>query len=354
MKIALVMGAYSYGGAERVMCSLANYFSERYEVVLITLFEAERVYHISDRVACVNGINGKNDLDIMKGLRGIFKTEKPDVIISFITHINIASILASRGLRIPVIISERNDPKQSATSSFRKLLRKLTYPLASGIVFQTEDAKNYFSAYIRKKSTIIPNPLFLHVEAMPVTERKHEIVVAARYVPQKRHDLIIQAFSNVAGKSDYILSCYGSGDEKIKLQKMVEEFGLTNRIFLHDAVTDLHERIKSAKVFIMMSEYEGMPNALMEAMGLGLACISSDCPCGGPRFLIENGKNGVLVESGNLEQLTQVLNNMLSDEAFMQKIAAEAINIRDTLSSDKIFQRWDCFIHNVMRSCKEV
>lgn len=353
MKIALVMGAYAFGGAERVMCALANHLSANNEVILITITKAERTYPIEENIKCINGIGRKNNLDGILRLRKIFVREKPNLIISFITHINIATIFASIGMKIPVIVSERNDPSKSATSKLRVLLRRISYPLASGFVFQTEDAKKYFSSFIQRRSTVIPNPLFLHVAAVPFEERRSEIVSIGRYVPQKRQDLIIKAFNSVVRDTDYTLTFYGTGDQKQYLQELVDNLGIAERVQLLDAVPDIHDRIKYAKLFVMMSEYEGMPNALMEAMGLGLACVSTDCPCGGPRFLIQDGVNGCLVDVGNQKQLEEKMQRMIHDDDFSKSLALNAELINDELSAEKVFLAWDAYIENMVNGIKK-
>lgn len=350
MKIMLILGAYSFGGAERVMCALANHLSENNSIVLVTLSNREETYYLNPSIKRINGIGWKSELHGVLQLRKIIMDERPELIISFIAHVNIAALLANVFTGIPVIISERNDPSKSATSGFRKILRKLTYPLASGFVFQTEEARDYFSSKIRLRSEIIPNPLFLEEKSVDINERVNEVVSVGRLVPQKRHDLTIRAFASTNGKTgNYHLTIYGNGDEYENLVRLVSDLDMIGKITIHSAVNDLHNRIKKAKIFVLMSEYEGMPNSLMEAMGLGLACISSDCPCGGPRFLINQNCNGILVNNGDYTGLSNELKRLMNNDEEIKRISEEAKKIRDSLSSDKIFKHWDMFIDNVRK-----
>ena len=350
MKFVLVMGMYSFGGAERVMCHLANHLSGNgNDVTLITVSNAKETYELNSRIHRVNGIEWKNELDGVLKLRKLFVTIRPDVIISFLAHINIAVLLASMFLRIPVIISERNDPSKSATSRLRVILRKITYPWAESVVFQTEDAKRFFSNKIQKKGTVIPNPVFLSEKSVPFDDRINEIVSVGRFVPQKRQDLIVRAFEEAIKKHNtYHLTFYGNGEEKERIIRYIEEHNIKKYVTISNSVPDLHARIKYARIFIMMSEYEGMPNALMEAMGLGLVCISSDCPCGGPRYLIQDGVNGYLVRVGDIEQLTEKLCYVIENEDLQRSVSKNAQIIQDKLSSDKVFQQWDELIEKII------
>lgn len=349
MKIMLTIGAFSYGGAERVMCALANHFCVHNDVVLVTLTENEETYYLHPDIKRINGIGWKNEFDGVVQLRKIIKKENPDVIISFLTHINIAVILASLFLGIPTIVSERNDPSKSATTTLRKVLRKITYPMAQGFVFQTEEARDYFNHSLRRKSKIIPNPLFMDEIPANAKDKQQEVVSVGRLVPQKCHDIIIKAFTSANGRSGkYHLTIYGNGDERDNLLQLISSLGMQDKITLHPAVDDLHRRIKYAKIFVLMSDYEGMPNSLMEAMGLGLACISTDCPCGGPRYLISDNVNGKLVRVRDEKQLEDSLRTLMMDDAEIERLGECAEKIRDRLSADVIFRMWDEYIDQVL------
>ena len=349
----LLLGAFSWGGAERVMCSLANHLSKDNNVILVLLTQKNRTYELNSDIKCINGINWNNELHGIFQLRKIIKQNNPDLIISFITHVNIAAILASLFLKIPIIISERNDPSKSATTFLRKILRKITYPMASGFVFQTDDAKKYFSKKIAGRSVVIPNPLFLSDSPEELDNRINEVVSIGRLVPQKRHDLIIKSFFEANGvDGNYHLTIYGNGDEYDKLLKLIESLKMLDKIDIHNAVNDLHRRIRKAKIFVLMSEYEGMPNSLAEAMGLGLACISSDCPCGGPRYLIENGKNGYLIKVNHVDDLTNKLKTLMKDDNLIKKLSKNAMIIKEKLSNDRIFALWDKYIAYISNNTK--
>lgn len=247
------------------------------------------------------------------------------------------------GLGIPVVVSERNDPQRS--NKYLKILRACLYYLASGFVFQTEQAMNYFHKKIRRKSIVIPNPLFIDVEPVNTIDRKKEIISVGRLVPQKNHEHIILAFKKIANKyQDYKLLIYGEGSLRENLHNLIKDTGLEKKIILKGVTTTLHEEIKNAQIFVLASEFEGMPNALMEAMGLGLACISTDCPSGGPAVLINNKKNGILVPVGDINAIAESIEYLIQNDSARIDIANEAIKIRDLMNHAIINKKWRDFL----------
>ena len=205
MRILLVIGAFSSGGAERVMSHLANYFAENDdEVTLVAIKEKKPFYALNEKVKLINGVKGKNPFVEIFNLRRNIKKSKPEIILSFLVQINIATIVAAIGLKIPVVVSERNDPNQMPAEKGRKLLRAFIYPLASGFVFQTEQAMNYFGEKVKNKSIVIPNPIFMNIKPTSPENRTKEIVSVGRLAPQKNHKHIILAFKKLANKLEYI------------------------------------------------------------------------------------------------------------------------------------------------------
>lgn len=351
MKVTFIIGAFFIGGAERVMSNLSNWFVQKgEEVTLITITEQEQCYPINEKVKVINGIGRKNDFDAIVKLRKIIKKENPDVVLSFLTHINIAVILAMIGTGIPVVISERNDPKRIPPELYRRFLRKILYPFAKGIVFQTNDAMAFFCKAMQKKSEVIPNPINLCALPLSLQERKKIIVSVARFVPQKKHKMLIRAFTRISDKNrDYSLHLYGDGDCKDGILKLINDLKMEHKVILKGESKHLHQEIRSAEIFALVSDYEGMPNALMEAMGLGLACISTNCPCGGPEFLIQNGQNGILIPIGDEDALTNALDEVINNIEFRERISLEAQKISERLNSEEIYQKWYLFLQKNMR-----
>lgn len=342
------------GGAQRVMVELANYFQEhhQYEVIYAAQIESlPNAYELSDKVkGIVIGDKRtksfiKKQLYRVKNLKKICQEEKPDVIISFLIITNIISLIVGMITKIPVIISVRNDPLHDHSRGLHILMR-MFYPRAKGWVFQTKDAESYYRNWVRGTSRIIMNPIassvLEEIEKGKITgENRNNIVAVGRLDKQKRHDLLIRAYQLACGEnSEYKLVIYGEGAERLNLQKQINESGLQNNVILAGVTTNVVEKIRSAKIFILSSDYEGMPNSLLEAMAVGLPVISTDCPCGGPAMVIENGINGLLVEAGNEEALAEGIKKLLSDNELAQKLGRNASQIREKCNIDRIALMW--------------
>lgn len=164
--------------------------------------------------------------------------------------------------------------------------------MADGCVFQTSDAQKWFPKRLQKKSRIIYNAVkeeFYQVDRTPV---RGEIVTCGRLTEQKNHRLLIDAFAEVQKIYPFAtLKIYGEGALREKLQNQIESLNLNEKVFLMGATNDVAKALQTADLFVLSSDYEGMPNALMEAMAAGVPCISTDCPCGGPRELFGNDNN---------------------------------------------------------------
>lgn len=344
-KFILIIGALSFGGAERVICNIANKLAEiGDEVVLVAVHNRESAYSIDKRVRVINGLSGKRPLSKLITLRKILKNEKPRATLSFLTHINLFTILATLGMDINLVISERNDPAREPKKLVRRLMRKFLYPLSDGFVFQTEQAKDFFSKYIQDRSTVIPNPVFVDAVEKPKI-RKNKIVNVGRLVQQKRQDDLIRTFKIINQIfPEYTLDIFGEGPEEENLNNLIKKLKLEHVVSLKGSVKDLHDQIKDASIFVLTSDFEGMPNALMEAMSLGIPCISTDCPVGGPRELIRHMENGLLVPVSDKEELVKAMQFLIKNKQMQEKFSKESIKVLEDYSLDRISTKWREFL----------
>lgn len=344
-KIILIIGALVFGGAERVICNLANSFAyQGNEVILISIHNKGQAYDIDESVILINGLKGDNIISKLFSLRSIIKNEQPKVVLSFLTHINIFILISTIGLNCRVVISERNDPNREPKQFTRKILRKIIYPLADGVVFQTNQAQEYFSKRIQNKSVIIPNPIFID-DIYPVSKKEKRIVNVGRLVPQKRQDLLIKAFKRIHYKyPEYILEIYGDGPERNKLEELILDLGLHNNVILHGTVWNLHSKIKDAEIFVLTSDYEGMPNALMEAIALGIPSISTDCPIGGPSKIIKQKENGLLIPTSNIDEIVYAIELLITNQDLREKLSVNGLELRKEFSFEKISNKWRDFL----------
>lgn len=350
MKIMFFTGGFEYGGAQRVLCNLANYFSEEgNKVVVVMASYAEPTYKLGEKVELVNGLNWNNYFDSIVKLRQEIIKYKPDVIVAFAVQYNIAACIACLGINTKVIVSERNDPNRMPQQTWQKVLRKLTYNFADGFVFQTKDARDYFNARIRKKGCIIPNPLFLEEPIPKADEKKNVVLSASRFVPQKNLKMLVNAFSRAVDElSPWRLDMYGDGDEKKEIEKLVKTKKIQNKVRIYPSTNELHKKMREASIFVLTSNFEGMPNSLMEAMGMRMACISTDCPCGGPRFLINNGTNGILVSVDNEDELCLAIKKLISNDELRQLLATNAVSVREKLNTEVIYKSWKEYIQKII------
>ena len=248
-----------------------------------------------------------------------------------------------------VIAAERVDPSQYPVKK-QKQLKRLAKK-ANGWVFQTEEEKAWYGVTTGKAMVeVIPNAINPDFIKAPYQgERKKTIVTAGRLTEQKNHALLIKAFARISPSfPEYQLVIYGEGPMKETLVSVSEEEGIGEKVVFPGYTTNIGESIKEASLFVLSSDFEGMPNALMEAMALGLPCVSTDCDGGGAKFLIENEKNGLLVSKGDVNALATVMERMLSDREFAEQCGREAHYICERLAPEKIYGKWESFIKQIV------
>lgn len=306
MKIAFYINTISGGGAERVVVNLASYFSKFYDVILLTTYHNPAFEYDYDkkinRYILYNGLPQneniiKKNINVITWLRRVLIKEKPDVVISFLGEANIRILLASLFTDITKIISVRNDPKMEYEGLFRKIAARLLLPIADGCVFQTEDAKSWFPKKLQNKSTVIVNPVGENFYNIERNVNPFEVVTCGRLQPQKNHKILIDAIVEVhKSYPKVVLKVYGNGDLREQLEDYITQKDANSYILLKGQTSDVPKVLSNADVFVLSSNFEGLPNALMEAMSAGVPCISTDCPCGGPHALINDGKDGLLYQ----------------------------------------------------------
>jgi|LSQX01.2.fsa_nt_gb glycosyltransferase involved in cell wall biosynthesis len=352
-KILFYINTIAPGGAERVMVNLANMFSNTgYEVVFVTSYYDSNEYQLSKYIKRLSLESERTKQSFLKKnisrickLRKICKIERPNIVISFLPEPNFRAIIATMFLGIKTIISVRNDPNREYSSIIYKCLAKILYPLASGVVFQTEEAKNWFSKRIRRKSKIILNPVNEKFFKVNFSGKRNNVVTVGRLESQKNHQLLIKAFARVSEEfRDECLLIYGEGSQKRALHELIKSLNLEDRVVFKGISKNLEEEIKDAKVFVLSSDYEGLPNAVMEAMVLGLPVISTDCPCGGPRLLIDHNKSGILVRPNDVEAMAKAIYNVLSNPFFAEQLGMKAKNRAKNFAPDKVFEEWEEYI----------
>lgn len=351
--IAMLISSLNKGGSERVLVNLAEYFYSRgYEVTIVTQYRTENEYEISGGIRRVfseitEEEKGKgraaNFLKRFMKLRGIWKHERPDLILSFIGKNNMMAIMTSRFLGIPTIVSVRGEPAEEYYSRLLRAAAAVLFPMADGIVLPVEKSVEFFPKSVRRKAVCLKNPLNpAFIRERYEGEREKKIVAVGRVDANKNHEMIIRAFAGLAEKyPDYRVAIYGEGELRPALLKTAKELGLENRVFLPGSISDVAEHIYKASIFVLSSYSEGMPNTLIEAMALGIPSISTDCPCGGPAELIKNGENGFLIEPGNQKELQDILQKLMDDACLAEKVGQNAAKLQKELNPERINRMWE-------------
>ena len=200
----------------------------------------------------------------------------------------------------------------------------------------------------QKKSEIIYNPVNPKFYKADNRDPKKEIAMVGRLQPQKNYYLAIQAFSNVVKKyPDYKLVIYGDGILKIELQNLCKHLNIDNSVIFYGVVDAVEEKLSTASIFLLSSDFEGMPNALMEAMAVGIPVISTDCPCGGPKALIESDIQGILVPCGNIDKMSEALCRLIENEGLRIKMGLEAKKRALDFLPEIVFKAWDDYVNKV-------
>ena len=363
-KIAFHLNCLTHGGAERVVANLAGRFADAgYDVVVATEWIDDNEYELNPKVRRVNiGLTPEDEkkgrlykyLIRIKYLRDFMLKEKPDVLVAFAKLALFRALMASKGTGVPVVISVRNDPKIYYTGFRNNILIKRYIGRAAGAVFQTREAKSFFPKKLQKISTVILNPITpKYIEAPDADHRDKVIVNAARIVDFKNQEMLIYAFADVFKKHpDYTLKIYGADSEDGTLERLkaaIKNTHMKDHVFLMGQSDELEKELRCAAVFAYSSDYEGMPNSLMEAMALGLPCVSTDCPCGGPGELIDDGVNGLLIPVGDRKQLAQKINWMIEHPEEAEKMGKNARKIADMASLDAVYSQWKSYLEDVIK-----
>ncbi len=340
------MGA---GGAERVISLLTKKLAQNpeNEIKLIIYYDKIPFYELDNRVNVISlekETGSKNIFKNLKCLRKHFK-EHDGVILSFLAPFNILAMIAHMGLNNPIIVADRNDPRKIPSNCIVRKIRDFLYRFADAVVVQTGYNKEYFSKKVQAKSTVIYNPIALGNKAGLAlkAKKRHQIVTVARLMPQKNHKLLIDAFERIADQfPEYEVIFYGDGPEKENLENYIAEKNLTNRFHMPGKITDVPDKISEAELFVLSSDYEGMPNALIEAMCVGLPVISTKVS--GATDLIENSVNGLLVDVGDVEGMVEAMKTVLADKQLRDRFANNAISLNETLNVEKIMDEWGVLI----------
>ena len=372
MRILCVLQTLRAGGAQRVFSLMAEeWIAEGHEVSLL-LFTSDSesdftpvhpevdIHHLGILGACGGGLFQRivKNMRRFPVMRKAVRDLNPDCVLGLMIDENLVLRLSTLGMRIPIILVEHS-PYSYDPGYLKRLLRDLVYPLAEGVVMLTRQAKHHAVGSIRDKTLVIENPINPPKSVLTsgggntATEANKEqggvFIAIGRLVAQKRFDRFIRAFSLIADRcKGWQVYLYGSGEEEASLQNLICGLGLQKRAILKGPVKEPWEALLEADVFVMSSDTEGFPMALIEAMTCGLAVISTDCPTG-PGELIVDSENGILVPMSE-EALADAMRRLALDPTLRDKLGREAVKIRERLGTERIMERYNRFLANCVRS----
>ncbi len=402
--IAMYIGSLNKGGAERVMCNLAEYLHhEGYKVTMVTTYYDDQEYELPDaswksstdllpgkQYIQMDVINSKDKLrkvflvddDAFDGINRIFSglmpsarrgrlynlrarikklediwaTLKPDLILSFIGKNNIMAIRTAKKFGIPVLVSVRANPPMEYYTKTLKVVANKLFAKAAGVILQTSGAVEFFDEKVREKCHVLPNSVsadFIDRDVIPFEKRTKTIVSVGRLDENKNQGILIRAFGRLMNKyPDYKLVIIGDGDCRGEYGREAEKTSDPSRIEFTGNISNVADKISDARIYALTSREEGIPNALIEAMALGLVAISTDCPCGGPADIISDGDNGILIPMGADEEmedkLVSALDKVMSDDKFSRHLSENALSVREKYSPTRINALWKDYFEKIM------
>ena len=368
-RILMIIPQNTSGGAERVVCQLANNFAERGISVCLANFDSDtKFYPVSDKVIWVKmGLEYKTTRKFYKiceapiiearrffRIRNLIKDFNPDVVLPFLEMAEVLTIPNCIMMRTPFCVSVRND--YNAYFRYMKLLSKLTYQKAKLVVCQTDAEEATVKKAVDCITTVIENPLDpdTYTESPYIGERRKVVINVGRLVSQKNQRLLIEAFAGLADKfSEYELHIFGTGELKDKLQIFIDELGMSGRVFLSCVVPNAIKENYDASLFVMSSDFEGFPNTLVEAMANGVPVISTDFSTRAARNLLCDGEIGKLVPVGDADALRIAIEETLSNPQLAQERANRGLYIRERLGTKKITNEWIQKIENALEGTHE-
>lgn len=344
-KILIVIGTLTSGGAERVVSILSKALvNSMFDVEILMYYDKPIWYEIDNRINITiveNNVEKKSKIFRILWMRKYIKNSDFDIVLSFLAPFNILTIASLIGLRIPIIVADRNDPRHVPNKIYMRILRNVLYRFATRVVTQTQNNKDYFSKTIRKKCVVIHNPVFIKDKINKVinTKREKEIVTIGRLEEQKNQKLLINAFEIVIKTHpDYKLIIYGEGSKHYELNQYIKDRNLQKKVNLAGARQDVLDCIKNSELFVLSSNYEGMPNALIEAMCLGLPVISTKVS--GAIDLIRSGENGLLIDINDKHSLANMINILLERKHYAAEMGTKAMEVTQILNVDNIIKQW--------------
>ncbi len=360
--ICFYIGSLHKGGAERVFVNLAGYFQEKgYQVTMVTQYQfpAAEEYALPPGVRRVLSDLTEAELSNSRiinfcrrvsKLRRIWKREKPNLVLSCIGKNNFMTVVTTMFTKTKAVVSVVGEAKEEYPGRLMRLLANLLFPLAGGIILQTERSRYFFHRIVQKRAVILPNSLNPDfIRPRYEGKREERIVSVGRMDANKNHEMMIRAFAALAERYPaYTLTIYGEGELRGHLEALAAELGVADRVFLPGVIPDVARQTRRAALFLLTSYSEGVSNALIEALAGGLPVIATDVPSGGTVELITDGMNGLIIPAGDGKALEQAMDRVLGDPDFGDRLGREAVKIQERLAPERVNGLWQAYFEKIM------
>lgn len=358
--LIFVSPCLSFAGAEKILCWLASEFSSiGYKVKIINLnivsnnsnFKRENLDGVEVIELKKDYKKGLNNYYRVKKIVEIAKNNNADAVIAFTRYPCILSVIASKISGIPAIISERGDPYQYRQGIQNKV-DFLILNCAQGCVFQTENAMVAYKYSLARRSKVIPNPVFkVDGERWHDTDNFKIISIGRLDNNQKRYDIMIEGFNKFTKMHpEYTLEIFGKGPDEEAIIEIAKNSEVNYKIHFHGLTINASKELLNAKIFLITSDFEGIPNALLEAMAIGMPVVSTKCSPGGAEFLIRDHRDGLLVPCGDSTAIADALSEFATNKNLLLSCAENAFDVTRRFEPDKIFMEWKEYVEKVLNA----
>jgi glycosyltransferase involved in cell wall biosynthesis len=352
-KILFFIGSMLEGGAERVVSILSNsLIKEEYDIEILMYLDNTPFYDLDPKIKLNSVCKNTGSRSLKKNFFWIrrYLNNNFDVVISFLSPFNMLMLTCSIGKGIPIIVADRNDPSKVPGNSISRIGRNILYHYSAHIVVQTNKNFKYFSNSLKKKISIIPNPVnkIIVPDVYSSTTHQKVIVTVGRLIPQKNQQLLLDAFKIIHDKyPDYKLVIYGEGELRGKYENFINDNGLSEYILLPGVKKNIYDLLSKAEIFVLPSLFEGMPNALIEAMCIGMPVVSTRVS--GADEIIKTGYNGILINN-DIDEMIDALEKLINNPTLRSRYGANASKLAWDLSESKITENWKMLIEQIIRN----
>lgn len=349
MKILIFVSSLYGGGAERVASLLSNHLCNNNDVYVATFSDNKRTYPISTKIKVIS-VRPNSKLSPIRffqryvNISRIIDAVSPNIIISFSVSLNAKVLLINRFKRKKLIISERTSFSRYVSRE-ADFARKYLYKTASNVVFVS---KEDYDKYSYQNKSVIYNPLSMS-PFLDANTREYSVLAVGsiKRWKVKGFDTLLKAWAMISKNNpDWTLDFMGK-DNDYFIHDLVDDLGISTSVRFLGHSDDVASIMQKKSIFVLSSRYEGFPNCLIEAMSQGCACVAYDCHTG-PKEIITNGVDGVLVRNQSVEEMATAIQRCISDVSYRESLAKNGCKTVERFKSESIMAQWEQLINKIV------